>query len=266
MMFRNFIKKIIKDKRMYLPVLEMHIVDHCNLKCKGCSHFSNIADEYYVSVEDFRNSLLLASKHFRIHSFALMGGEPFLHPEIKQLIGEARKILPSARIVISSNGMLVDKLGDDVWGELIKNEVFINVSKYPVNSPYFSDILDKIAYSNVLGQVVVKNYFRKYINIKGDSIRYMTYDQCYMKHCVTIKGNNIYKCPFSLYVKYFNKKFNTQIPVSSGLDLTKTNQKEIKKFLTSPVETCQFCTFEEDKLSLYKWGVEEAKKEDWIVY
>ena len=144
MMFRNFIKKIVKDKRMYLPVLEMHIVDHCNLKCKGCSHFSNIADEYYVSVEDFRNSLLLASKHFRIHSFALMGGEPFLHPEIKQLIGEARKILPSARIVISSNGMLVDKLGDDVWGELIKNEVFINVSKYPVNSPYFSDILDKI--------------------------------------------------------------------------------------------------------------------------
>ena len=33
--------------------LEHHIVDHCNLKCAGCSHFSSIAPQWYEKLLDF---------------------------------------------------------------------------------------------------------------------------------------------------------------------------------------------------------------------
>lgn len=29
--------------------IETHIVDHCNLKCRGCSHFSGLAEPSFKS-------------------------------------------------------------------------------------------------------------------------------------------------------------------------------------------------------------------------
>jgi hypothetical protein len=31
--------------------LEIHIVDHCNLNCAGCNHFTALAKEYYIEKE-----------------------------------------------------------------------------------------------------------------------------------------------------------------------------------------------------------------------
>ncbi len=40
-----------------IPYLETHIVDHCNLKCRGCTHFAPLADPYFKSIEEFENDL-----------------------------------------------------------------------------------------------------------------------------------------------------------------------------------------------------------------
>ena len=42
---------------LILPVLEVHLTDHCNLNCKGCSHFSNISDEFFLDKNDFERDL-----------------------------------------------------------------------------------------------------------------------------------------------------------------------------------------------------------------
>lgn len=34
-------------------VLEMQIVNQCNLNCYGCNHFSPIVENKYLSIEDF---------------------------------------------------------------------------------------------------------------------------------------------------------------------------------------------------------------------
>ena len=33
--------------------IETHIVDHCNLKCKGCSHFSGLAQPYFKDLAKY---------------------------------------------------------------------------------------------------------------------------------------------------------------------------------------------------------------------
>ena len=42
----------------FLNYLETNVVDHCNLNCKGCSHFSNIQKEKeFVKLEDYTKDL-----------------------------------------------------------------------------------------------------------------------------------------------------------------------------------------------------------------
>ena len=269
MVHKNFFYKIknqiIYNTKINIPVLEIHIVDHCNLKCKGCSHFSNIANKYFISPEEFAESIDYANKHFRIFSFALMGGEPFLHPQLGELVTIARQKLPDSEIAITTNGLLLDSVTDDLWGVFIQNNIIINISKYPINSDNISHMLDIVDKRNRLGRVYVKNYFRKYINLKGSSNRHLTYEQCYVKHCLIIKGCNLFKCPFSLYVKYFNKLFNKKIPESSGLNLQTASKQDIIKFLNNPIESCCYCSFLDDGNAYFDWGLSTGSIEEWCL-
>ncbi len=269
MIFSNYLcvlkNKIKCRNKILLPVLEIHVTDHCNLNCKGCSHFSNIADEFFITAQELRESLTLATKKFKILSFALIGGEPLLHPNLAELISIARDILPNTRIVITTNGLLINSITENLWEVIIKNNIYIDVSKYPINSSYFTSLLDEIAQRNALGHVYVKNYFRKYLNLKGNSNRYLTYGQCYAKHCVLIKGKFLYKCPFSLYVKYFNKKFEQRIPVSEGLNLEIASNKKIKYFLDNSIEACSYCSFLDDDIASFSWQLSEYSQEDWCI-
>ena len=59
----------------------MHIVDHCNLNCNCCNHFSPIADPWFIELKDFKNQLInLKNNVLNIKNFLILGGEPALHP------------------------------------------------------------------------------------------------------------------------------------------------------------------------------------------
>lgn len=47
-----------ENNHLGIRYLEHHIVDHCNLKCNGCSHFSGLADEWFENFDDFRKDFL----------------------------------------------------------------------------------------------------------------------------------------------------------------------------------------------------------------
>ena len=63
-----------------IPYIELHIVDHCNLNCVGCSHFSPLAEPYFKDVDEYREEMKDLSK-FEIGTIRIMGGEPLLHPK-----------------------------------------------------------------------------------------------------------------------------------------------------------------------------------------
>ena len=39
--------------------VEMHIVDHCNLNCNCCNHFSPLAEPWFISLKDFKTKIIL---------------------------------------------------------------------------------------------------------------------------------------------------------------------------------------------------------------
>ena len=98
----------------FLNYLEINLVDNCNLNCKGCAHFSNICDKNYVEVKKFEQDLKKITEIFNLYNFRLLGGEPLLHPNLKEILEIARYYLPSSRIVIVTNGLLLDKLSPEI--------------------------------------------------------------------------------------------------------------------------------------------------------
>ena len=64
------------------------IVDHCNLNCKGCGHFSPLASKSFLDLETFENDLRRLNEllNGEIYCFELMGGEALLHPQLEKFI------------------------------------------------------------------------------------------------------------------------------------------------------------------------------------
>ena len=84
----------IVNNKLNLQYFLYEIVHHCNLNCRGCDQCAPIADEEYVDLKQFENDLIKIKNHFhKIYSFAIMGGEPLLHPELNKILKIARKTL-----------------------------------------------------------------------------------------------------------------------------------------------------------------------------
>lgn len=79
----------LTDKKLQIGYFLYEIVHHCNLECKGCDHCAPIAQEEYVELKTYKKDIEKMKKIFhRINSFAIMGGEPLLHPKIIDIMKE----------------------------------------------------------------------------------------------------------------------------------------------------------------------------------
>src|SRR4030042_6742365 len=102
-MVGNIVQKLKKllGAKTYLPYLEIHLTDHCNLNCRGCGHFSPIAEKRLADpIEHARDMLQLRKLFSKIHKIRLMGGEPLLHPWIESFVSSTRSCFPKADIRI----------------------------------------------------------------------------------------------------------------------------------------------------------------------
>lgn len=131
----NFLSYITPFKYS-MPVLtyvEYHVSDYCNLKCKGCGHFSNLVTEKkFPKIETFEDMLFGLSKKFRnIKVFRLMGGEPLINPQLPLFIYAVKKFFPYADIRIASNGLLVAEMKTPLVNAIRECNVTVDISQYP---------------------------------------------------------------------------------------------------------------------------------------
>lgn len=115
-----------------LSYLEVHLVDHCNLNCKGCDHFCPIADKWFADSNSYARDLQQIRKLFsRIYQICLLGGEPLLHPKIADFLFITRSCFPKADIRIMTNGILLDSMPDSFWDACRETHTWIIFDVYP---------------------------------------------------------------------------------------------------------------------------------------
>lgn len=243
--------------------MEIHIVEHCNLQCDHCWHFSNIAEPSFYDVEKYDKDIEALSNAIsggELKQFKLLGGEPLLHPEINELVKITRKHLKNTSLSVVTNCILLTSMDESFWKTLADNNVNISPTVYPILIDW-DGIANKAEKYNIslvtLEGKKIKN-FRKKKKLKYFSK--LTLDlngeqktnrpDCKFKNgCMNYIDGKLYRCFIPSNIYHFNKKFGTDLQVSQGdyINLYEINNiKELKKRIDAWSHDYPFCRYCKD--------------------
>ncbi len=252
-----------------MPYLEYHISFQCNLKCAGCTHFSNIyPGERFGSYTEYCSDLMRLQELFwGIGKIRLMGGEPLLNPDLPKFIYATREAFPDSDIRVVSNGLLLRPDHADVLSAMRETSTYFDISMYPptvgsINR--ISDICKK--YSVKLTVTPEITEFNAGMNLHGQSDPALSYAACPANHCAYLCNGKMSTCAMPQLLDIFNNRYGTCINAGDR-DITDIYEEgldgyELLRRLKLPMDICRFC--DENRRS-YPWFVSaEPIAAEWI--
>lgn len=252
---------------------EVSLAEHCNLNCKYCAHFSPVAEPEFLNLSQHekdmeRLSYLLDGKSDKIY---LIGGEPLLYKEIIECMKITRTYFPKSRIIILSNGLLINSMKDDFWQACRDDDIEINITRYPIKTDY-EKIIQKIEQEGITSDYCresdVSCLFDKLtLDLDGRQDPYESFTHCSQANqCHLVKDGRIYTCSYIKCAEHFNKYFhqNLEITEDDYVDLysVKDGQEMLEK-LAKPARFCRYCDikgrihglpFEISKKEMSEWA------------
>ncbi len=256
----------------FLPRLEIHIAEHCNLNCQSCTHFSPIAEPEFLPVDEFEKDIKRMSELTdRIDDIHILGGEPLLNPDCIKYLEIAREYFPKSNIKLVTNGILLPSMTDFFYESLAKFNIILAPTKYPikinwdkvqkkckqfsVNLEFFND------------SKVIKTSYKLTLDTKGTQNEKISFIKCsHANSCIQLKKGKIYTCCTAAYINHFNKYFKTNLcdDEYNGINIYKVNNiQEILEFIAHPIPLCKYCNVYKHLYGL-KWKTSNKNIEEWI--
>lgn len=226
-----------------IQYIETHLVDHCNLRCAGCSHFSGLAQPYYKSLEDFINEMEQLSKitNQEVSTIRLMGGEPLLHPQWLEFCLETRRLFPYSEIVFVTNGILIGQVKKEEIEKFNEAQIALCISDYGLKLDFEKINQFKIRYFH--GKTSMYNIS---LNLEGNQNKILSFNNCDLVQgrWYFFKDGRIYQCCIMANIDYFCSYFYEKIDYDLddiSIDIYTHTEKEIIEFLNTPHNACRYC-------------------------
>lgn len=248
-----------------IPYLEHHIVDHCNLKCNGCSHFSGMAKEWYEDIADFTKDFteLKNKTNGQVAVIRLMGGEPLLHPNVKDFLITARQLFPYSEIQLVTNGILFNKRKEELLDTINNNYIVLCISNYGLKNIDFYQLVHGVQYYRIDAKTDMYNIC---LDLKGNHSRFISFDNCdlHTYKWYYFQGGNFYPCCIGANVHIFNEKFGYNLPEPRGYSIYTYSEEEILYLLNQPIELCEYCDTLKRQQSYHEFSVSKEDIKEWI--
>lgn len=268
-------------KKLVLPFLESMLIYPCNLKCDGCSTFSDLTVQGYVTSEQGLQWLEPWTRRLDIQAWGAMGGEPLMNPDIYHWITGVRELLPDAQIRFVTNGLLLEKhwklvkLLSEIGNCILKITVHLDDDR-------ITRVIDKIkntwnwepVYEYGIHRWTMPNKFKFQINypkkftrtFRNDYKNMMPYnsnpveafDNCHQQTCAMLLRDQIYKCSNTALIPEMLEKFNRpnwdmwQPYINQGLSIDSTDVT-LSNFINNfgkPHGVCRQCPTKNDVESI----------------
>ena len=255
-------------KGTYLSQVEFHLVDHCNLNCAHCDHFTPLAKEYFADIEDIVNDFKKLKKIFdNIGKIYIVGGEPLLHPDLLKIFNPLRTLYPKSEIIIITNGILLDKQKDEFWEKLKEYDIALSMTHYPLN-------IDYLGYIEKCKNLGIKAYYfslnrdkmqKMDLDIKGSRNKKRAFLKCTRKKCHFLRDGKLYVCTPAPNIRFLNEYFNLNFKLDKTdyIDLEKIKSaSKINKLFKRPIAFCKYCNDED--LSYDKYRISKKELSEWV--
>ena len=93
-------KRRIKRGEYFPPFLYVSIINSCNLRCQGC--WVDVEEKDSIDLATLSRTINEAKRHGNVF-FGILGGEPFMHPQLLDLLAEH----PDCYFQVFTNGQLI---------------------------------------------------------------------------------------------------------------------------------------------------------------
>lgn len=237
------------NERTDMDFLVLHITEHCNLSCAYCSMFAGLVREPKYMDYTLTEKYVKRLKNIfdQVLVFKLIGGEPFLNKEIGRYCNLIRSEYPLADIEIATNGTLILGQSEDIIDTLVKNNITLDITHYPVNNliiDELNDFLNSRGIKHYLTQEVRE--FSKLYDLEGNSDVQEVFERCRIKfNCVNMKENKLAVCHVPFALQTASKEFDLNIAEAEYdfIDLCDEtlDANKIRTLMNKPHGVCKFC-------------------------
>lgn len=272
----SLVERLVRLQRG--PGIDVHVVDHCNLRCRGCVHFAPIAEPRFLDLDEYGRDLAafgaIPGIEDYIRRLCLMGGEPLLHPELPEVIRVSRAHLPKALITLSSNGLLLKRMDEEFWQAMRECAIELYLSPYPIKVDY--PALIKLAESWGVSAITVDDatgsdrgkevFFHLAIDPSGSQDPVASHNRCpFGGSTMQLAQGRIWPCQVTAHHAPLNERFGlglrAQPEDSLALgDITSTDQ--IDDLRRHPHPMCRYCN--NDRLAVAEWGISSLEAGEWV--
>lgn len=255
--------------------IDIPVVEHCNLCCKGCTAFSPLAKEEFLDYDQYCKDMQKLGNltNFNLSQITYTGGEPLLHPRFGEMLKFAHDMFPDAEISFMTNGVLIPSQEDEFWRTCSDCNVKVCISRYPIklDNKKIGEIAGKWGIDFGWGggnDIPVKKMWKYPIDLKGQVPLRNSFKICsQINSCIRMKNGKIYSCNTTACIEHFSSYFEKDIKLIPGkdyLELEKVKDiQEVYDFLVTPPPFCRYCnragvTFGHD------WEVSKKDISEWV--
>ena len=242
------------DKTRYLPRLVFATSTICSLNCEYCAELIPYINnkrflDYNIIKDDFETIFRCVDMCVSVE---IIGGEPFIHPDIAKII-ELFTECPKIDIVeITTNAMC--KLDNDVIHKLKDNKIRVNISDYGHNHNKVEELCRILDENNVWYQIWT-NDEQSWVDSGGITKRnkrkeqleyeYQTCDAACL--CRTVYNGRLYVCSRGIGIDDNNllEDNSSYINIHELKNMTKDEGwKVLKQFwLSEFASICDYCDY-----------------------
>lgn len=95
-----------------LPFVETMITQVCNLACRGCTNYSDLRHQGYVTWAQGQDWFDQWRRRLTLPDIGVMGGEPLINPEWREWLRGLRSMFPDSQLRFTTNGLLLERNPD----------------------------------------------------------------------------------------------------------------------------------------------------------
>lgn len=261
------------------PTLDVDLVNHCNLNCASCCHYSPIAEPGFLSLDDYEHDLSLLARIEGVEEFfnalCLMGGEPLLHPRLADFVRLTRRRLPLMTIRLVTNGLLLGSAPAELWEALRDVGAEVLITPYPVDVDYPSlvDLAREQGVRAFLGGGVAKTdegeayFLRTPLDETGSQNPTEAFTLCPLAGFIMqLFNHRIYPCNRGALFGRLNERFGTTFEHEPGdyLELADIRSaEEIDDFRRTKKPMCRYCA--QRLVDRIAWGQSTGSAGEWLV-
>lgn len=232
---------------LYLDYIEIPITTRCNLCCPDCANLMPLYKKPYdIDAEMIIRSIQTISECFDIcGQMRVLGGEPFLHPNLKQII-EAIPNHKCKKISIPTNATIIPR-DPELYRILREKGVVIVLGNYPAATHSQEGLIAQLEAEGIKYELPRTETWINYGNmvnhhVEGKKLT-QQFTRCNLRSKSLLNGI-LYYCPRHAHGcdleiierldgEYVNLFHNTP----------EQNRRQIRRLMWRhrPVEACKFC-------------------------